>query len=132
MDLFVEKYRPRSIEDCILPSDLKNTFREMVKSGTPQNLLLCGPAGTGKTSVARALCNDMNAEYILINCSEEGSSYTIGLNLRSSSPITFGEDVCCSNNIGTATFRCIPPIEMQSIPIPLLSYITSYALYELP
>lgn len=82
MDLFVEKYRPRSIEDCILPTDLKNTFREMVKSGTPQNLLLCGPAGTGKTSVARALCNDMNAEYILINCSEEGNIDTLRTKIR--------------------------------------------------
>ena len=83
MDLFVEKYRPRSIEECILPTDLMNTFREMVKSGTPQNLLLCGPAGTGKTSVARALCNDMNAEHILINCSEEGNIDTLRTKIRS-------------------------------------------------
>ena len=82
MDLFVEKYRPRTIEDCILPGALKDTFREMVKSGTPQNLLLCGPAGTGKTSVARALCNDLRAEYILINCSEEGNIDTLRTKIR--------------------------------------------------
>jgi len=82
MDLFVEKYRPKTIEDCILSSELKNTFREMVKSGTPQNLLLCGPAGTGKTSVARALCNDMNAEYILINCSEDRNIDTLRVKIR--------------------------------------------------
>ena len=82
MDLFVEKYRPKTIEECILPSDLKNTFREMVKSGVAQNVLLCGPAGTGKTSVARALCNDLNAEYILINCSEDGNIDTLRVKIR--------------------------------------------------
>jgi len=82
MDLFVEKYRPQTIEECILPTDLKNTFREMVKSGTPQNLLLCGPAGTGKTSVARALCNDLRAEYILINCSEDRNIDTLRVKIR--------------------------------------------------
>ena len=82
MDLFVEKYRPKTIEECILPSDLKNTFREMVKSGVAQNVLLCGPAGTGKTSVARALCNDLNAEYILINCSEDRNIDTLRVKIR--------------------------------------------------
>jgi DNA polymerase III delta prime subunit len=82
MDLFVEKYRPKTIEECILPSDLKNTFREMVKSGVAQNILLCGSAGTGKTSVARALCNDLNAEYILINCSEDRNIDTLRVKIR--------------------------------------------------
>lgn len=82
MDLFVEKYRPRTIEECILPTDLKNTFREIVKSGIPQNLLLCGPAGTGKTSVARAICDDMNAEYLLINCSEDRNIDTLRVKIR--------------------------------------------------
>ena len=82
MDLFVEKYRPKKIEECILPSELKTTFREMVKSGVPQNVLLCGPAGTGKTSVARALCNDLNAEYILINCSEDRNIDTLRVKIR--------------------------------------------------
>ena len=82
MDLFVEKYRPRTIEECILPTDLKNTFREIVKSGIPQNVLLCGPAGTGKTSVARALCDDMNAEYLLINCSEDRNIDTLRVKIR--------------------------------------------------
>lgn len=82
MDLFVEKYRPKTIEECILPSELKDTFREMVKSGVAQNVLLCGPAGTGKTSVARALCNDLNAEYILINCSEDRNIDTLRVKIR--------------------------------------------------
>ncbi len=82
MDLFVEKYRPKTIEDCILPSDLKNTFLEMVKSGVAQNILLSGSAGTGKTSVARALCNDLNAEHILINCSEDRNIDTLRVKIR--------------------------------------------------
>lgn len=82
MDLFVEKYRPKTIEDCILPTDLKNTFLEMVKSGVAQNILLSGSAGTGKTSVARALCNDLNAEHILINCSEDRNIDTLRVKIR--------------------------------------------------
>jgi len=83
MDLFVEKYRPKSIKDCILPEQLSDTFSKMVSSGSTQNLLLCGPAGTGKTSVARALCNDLDAEYILINCSEDGNIDTLRTKIRS-------------------------------------------------
>ena len=55
----------------------------MVSGGSAQNLLLCGPAGTGKTSVARALCNDIDAEYILINCSEDGNIDTLRTKIRS-------------------------------------------------
>ena len=83
MDLFVEKYRPKSIKDCILPEQLKDTFSKMVSSGSTQNLLLCGPAGTGKTSVARAICNDLDAESILINCSEDGNIDTLRTKIRS-------------------------------------------------
>ena len=71
--LWCEKYRPRKIEECILPIDLKETFQEMVDSGECQNLLLCGRAGTGKTTVARAICNELDSEYLLINCSEDGN-----------------------------------------------------------
>ena len=55
VNLFVEKYRPKTVEECILPESIKKTFREIVKSGVPQNLMLAGKAGTGKTSVAKAL-----------------------------------------------------------------------------
>jgi len=69
--LWVEKYRPQTIEDCILPDALKNTFKEFVKNGNIPNLLLAGTAGVGKTTVARALCNEMGCDYIIINGSDE-------------------------------------------------------------
>jgi len=82
MDLFVEKYRPSTVNDCILSKELSSTFSEMVKEGTPQNLLFCGPAGTGKTSVAKAICSDLDAESIVINCSEDGNIDTLRTKIR--------------------------------------------------
>ena len=70
--LWVEKYRPQTIDDCILPDDIKSTFKEFVKKGEIPNLLLCGSAGTGKTTVARALCEELGCDYIVINGSDEG------------------------------------------------------------
>jgi len=70
--LWVEKYRPRKIKDCILTENLKETFQEFLKQGEIPNLLLSGSAGTGKTTVARALCEEMGADYIIINGSDEG------------------------------------------------------------
>lgn len=69
--LWVEKYRPKCIDECILPSDLKNTLNALVKGGQLPNLLLAGTAGLGKTTVAKAMCNMLNLDYLLINGSEE-------------------------------------------------------------
>ena len=69
--LWVEKYRPRKLEDCILPADQKRIFHEMLAKGEIQNMLLCGGAGMGKTTVARALCEELETDYIIINGSEE-------------------------------------------------------------
>ena len=69
--LWVEKYRPRKLEDCILPADQKTIFLEMLSKGEIQNMLLCGGAGMGKTTVARALCEELETDYIIINGSEE-------------------------------------------------------------
>ena len=82
VNLFVEKYRPKTVEECILPESIKKTFREIVKSGVPQNLMLAGKAGTGKTSVAKALCNDLDCDYIMINCSEDGNIDTLRNKIR--------------------------------------------------
>lgn len=69
--LWVEKYRPRRIDDCILPAQQKAFFKDMLLKGEIQNLLLCGTAGTGKTTVARALCDELKTDYLIINGSEE-------------------------------------------------------------
>ena len=69
--LWVEKYRPKTIDDCILPESLKQTFGEFVENKEIPNLLFSGTAGIGKTTVARALCEQLGADYILINGSEE-------------------------------------------------------------
>ena len=70
--LWVEKYRPKKISDCILSEDLKNTFSKFLDSKELPNLLLSGTAGTGKTTVARALCEELGVDYIIINGSDEG------------------------------------------------------------
>jgi len=80
--LWVEKYRPRKIDDCILSEDIKSTFGEMVDSGESQNLLLCGGPGCGKTTVAKALCNELESEFIMINCSEDGNIDTLRTTIR--------------------------------------------------
>ena len=69
--LWVEKYRPLTLEDCILPADQKHIFQEMLSKGEIQNMLLCGGAGMGKTTIARALCEELETDYIIINGSEE-------------------------------------------------------------
>jgi len=69
--LWVEKYRPSTIDECILPESMKKTFREFIDSGELPNFLFCGGAGVGKTTVAKALCNEIGAEYLFINGSEE-------------------------------------------------------------
>ena len=70
--LFVEKYRPKVIEDCILPEDTKKTFLDFIKKGEIPNLLLSGPPGIGKTTIAKALCEQLGADYYVINGSDEG------------------------------------------------------------
>ena len=70
--LWVEKYRPKKIEHCILPSDVKETFKGFVKQGEIPNLLLSGTAGVGKTTIAKALCTELGADFYVINGSDEG------------------------------------------------------------
>ena len=75
--LFVEKYRPQTIEDCILPEGLKETFQKIVEKGELPNMMFTGSAGVGKTTVARALCNELDLDYMLINGSEDGNIDTL-------------------------------------------------------
>ena len=70
--LWVEEYRPQTIDDCILPQSLKTLFQSFIKKGEVSNLLFSGTPGVGKTTVAKALCEQMNCDWIMINGSEEG------------------------------------------------------------
>jgi len=70
--IWVEKYRPKTIEECILPKRTKQTFQDFVKRGEIPNMLLSGPPGIGKTTVAKALCHQLGADYYVINGSDEG------------------------------------------------------------
>ena len=70
--IWVEKYRPKTIEDCILPEQTKKTFLDFLDKGEVPNLLLAGPAGCGKTTVAKALCAELGVDVYVINGSDEG------------------------------------------------------------
>ena len=70
--IWVEKYRPQTIEDCILPDNIKKTFKEFLNKGEIPNMLLAGPPGVGKTTVAKALCNELGVDFYVINGSDEG------------------------------------------------------------
>ena len=70
--IWVEKYRPKTIDECILPEGIKKTFKEFLNTGEIPNLLLSGPPGIGKTTVAKALCSELGADFYVINGSDEG------------------------------------------------------------
>jgi DNA polymerase III delta prime subunit len=70
--VWVEKYRPKTIDECILPDNIKKTFNDFLDKGEVPNLLLSGPPGCGKTTVAKALCHQLGADYYVINGSDEG------------------------------------------------------------
>ena len=70
--IWVEKYRPKTIEECILPESAKQMFQEFLNKGEIPNMLLAGPPGIGKTTVAKALCNELGADVYVINGSDEG------------------------------------------------------------
>ena len=80
--LWVEKYRPKTIDDTILPKKLKETFQKIIEGGELPNMLFTGTAGLGKTTVAKALCNSLNSDYILINGSEEGNIDTLRTKIK--------------------------------------------------
>ena len=75
--IWTEKYRPQAIDECVLPSEIKQVFKDYIAQGNLPNFLLTGTAGIGKTTVAKALCNEIGAEYLFINGSDEGRSIDI-------------------------------------------------------
>jgi len=80
--LWVEKYRPQKVADTILPTKLKETFQKIIDGGELPNMLFTGSAGLGKTTVAKAMCNELNCDYILINGSEEGNIDTLRTKIK--------------------------------------------------
>ena len=80
--LWVEKYRPRTIQECVLPKRMKDTFASIRDTGELQNMMLTGTAGVGKTTVARALCNELELDYIIVNGSEEGNIDTLRTKIK--------------------------------------------------
>jgi DNA polymerase III delta prime subunit len=80
--LWVESYRPQKIDDCVLPESLKKTFKEYIAQGELPNFLFTGTAGVGKTTVAKALCNEIGAEYMMINGSEESGIDTLRTKIK--------------------------------------------------
>ena len=81
--LWVEKYRPAKVEDCILPESIKTTFQEYVNRKEIPNLLLSGSAGVGKTTIAKALCEEVGCDYLVINGSDENGVDTIRVKIKS-------------------------------------------------
>jgi DNA polymerase III delta prime subunit len=81
--LWVEKYRPKKVEDCILPEAIKNTFQEFVNRKEIPNLLLSGTAGVGKTTIAKALCEEVGCDYIIINGSDESGIDVLRTKIKS-------------------------------------------------
>ena len=80
--LWCEKYRPKTINECILPDAMKKTFSDIVASGEIPNMLFTGTAGLGKTTVAKAICNELDLDYILVNGSEDGNIDTLRNKIR--------------------------------------------------
>lgn len=80
--LYVEKYRPHKIEDCILPDRLKKVFQEYVTEGNIPNLMLTGTAGCGKTTVAKAMCEEIGCNFLFINSSDERGIDTLRTKIK--------------------------------------------------
>ena len=91
--LWTEKYRPKKIDDCVLPKSLKKLLSNIVKGGEVPNLILSGGPGQGKTTAAKAICNELGYEYILINASEENGIDVLRNKIRKfASSVSLGGD----------------------------------------
>jgi DNA polymerase III delta prime subunit len=110
--LWVEKYRPKTLSDCILPTDLVTVFNGMIKEQSIPNMMFYGKAGTGKTTVARAIANELGASHILINCSEENGIDTLRTKIRqyaSTISLTGGFKIVILDEFDYANAQSIQP-----------------------
>ena len=92
--LWVEKYRPRTVSDCVLPESTKQVFQQIVDKGEIPNMMFTGTAGLGKTTIAKAICNQLGCDYIIVNGSEEGNIDTLRNKIkRFASTVSLAGDV---------------------------------------
>lgn len=89
--LWVEKYRPKTVDECIFPDSIKTVFKQYVERSEIPNLLLCGSAGVGKTTIAKALCQEIGCDYLMINGSDESGIDTFRVKIKNyASSVSFG------------------------------------------
>lgn len=112
--LWVESYRPKKIQDCILPEDIKKFFQAQADSGDVQNMLLSGGHGVGKTTSARALCEEIGADYMFMNCSKNNSiedlrgkieSFSSSMSLQGGQKVLIGDEFDHFSPKGQAALR---------------------------
>lgn len=112
--LFVEKYRPKTISECVLPESIKTTFQTYVSKKEIPNLMLVGNAGCGKTTVAKALCNEVGCDYLFINASDENgidtlrtkiSNYATSVSLSGGRKVVILDEFDAATNNFQSAFR---------------------------
>jgi len=120
--LWVEKYRPQKVADTILPAKLKETFQKIIDGGELPNMLFTGTAGLGKTTVAKAMCNELNCDYILINGSEEGNIDTLRTKIKQ-----FASSVSLSSNFKVVILDEADYLNPQSTQPALRGFIEEFS-----
>jgi DNA polymerase III delta prime subunit len=120
--LWVEKYRPTKVEETILPKRLKSVFTKMIKDGEIPNMMFSGSAGTGKTTVAKALCNELQLDYIVINASESGNIDTLRGKIKQ-----FASSVSLSGGIKVVILDEADYLNPQSTQPALRGFIEEFA-----
>lgn len=121
--ILVEKYRPHKIADCILPAGLKQTFSDIVASGVIPNMMFNGKKGIGKTTVARALCEELDHDYILVNASKDGNIDTLRVKVQS-----FASTMSFNGNRKVVIFDEADYLNAQSTQPALRAFMEEFAL----